>query len=225
MPALPFGFTVMTMLDGTPLSEVCPQLTDRDLHHVYQHIGRLMAQVHRIGQDDYGYLTTRILDPQPTNTGYMLGQFTKKLREFADLGGAEALSAAIEAHVREHSHLFAACSTPVLCHNDLHEGNVLVSHHGDGWQVTGYVDVENAIAADPLLDLAKTDYYAIRGDQTKRGALLRGYGALPKGWFARLAIYRLYHALELWDWFALINQPAPLPGIAADIARIVNARA
>ena len=25
-------------------------------------------------------------------------------------------------------------------------------------------------------------------------------------WAARLAIYRLYHALELWDWFASIGR-------------------
>lgn len=34
---------------------------------------------------------------------------------------------------------------------------------------------------------------------------------------ARIGLYRLYHALELWDWFASIGDTAPLPGIAADI--------
>jgi hygromycin-B 7''-O-kinase len=34
------------------------------------------------------------------------------------------------------------------------------------------------------------------------------------------ARYRLYHALELWDWFASIGRTAPLPDIAEDIRRM-----
>lgn len=147
--------------------------------HVYQQMGHLLAVMHDIGQDAYGYLTTHILDPQPTNTAYMRRQFTKKLCEYAEHGGDPALTAAMNRHVAQHAHLFAACKAPVLCHNDFHEGNVLVAPTGDRWQVTGYVDVENAVAADPLFDLAKTDFYAIRGDQTKRRAFIRGYGPLP----------------------------------------------
>ncbi|MGB8960967.1 MAG: phosphotransferase, partial [Pseudonocardiaceae bacterium] len=93
---------------------------------------------------------TRILDPQPTNTAYMTRQFTKKLLEFAGYGGDPASHHAIEAHAIERVELFAHCPAPVLCHNDFHEGNVLVTEGSDGWTVTGFIDVENAIAADPL---------------------------------------------------------------------------
>jgi hygromycin-B 7''-O-kinase len=51
----------------------------------------------------------------------------------------------------------------VLCHNDFHEGNILADRdQRRGWQVTGFIDVENDIAADPLMNLAKTDCYSIR---------------------------------------------------------------
>jgi hygromycin-B 7''-O-kinase len=88
---------------------------------------------------------------------------------------------------------------------------------GPDMVVHGFVDVENAVAADPMIDLAKTEYYSIHGDPAKRAGLLEGYGALPPDVEARLRLYRIYHALELWDWFAHIGEPHHLPGIAADL--------
>ncbi len=35
------------------------------------------------------------------------------------------------------------------------------------------------------------------------------------------AIYRLYHILELWDWFASTGQTAPLSGIAEELKRLI----
>jgi hygromycin-B 7''-O-kinase len=210
--------TLMTLLPGRMLSEV----DDVDTRRIYRQLGGIMAEMHSITQDAYGYLTTRILDPEPTNSAYMTRQFAAKLDEFASLGGEPALHAAMEARVASAAHLFVNCARPVLCHNDLHEGNILVAPCPDGWDITGFVDVENAIAADPLMDLAKTGYYAIRDDDTKLAGLLAGYGRLPADGMDRLAIYRLYHALELWDWFASIGNTAPLPGILEDIRREVS---
>src|SRR5690606_13636275 len=130
---------------------------------------------HRIGQDQWGYLTTRVVDTRPTNHAYMTDQFSRRLRDFEDLGGDPTLARSIAGHVARHAHRFAACAAPVLCHNDFHQGNVLV----EGARVTGFVDVEGAISADPLLDLARTDYYALRDDPAKQAAFLDGYGPLP----------------------------------------------
>jgi hygromycin-B 7''-O-kinase len=110
-------FTVMTLLPGEPLSAISTQLDDAELHRIYRQLGMVLSAVHRIGQNSYGYLTTRILDPQPTNTAYMTRQFAKKLLEFAGYGGDPALHHAIEAHATERVELFAHCSAPVLCHN------------------------------------------------------------------------------------------------------------
>ena len=93
------------------------------------------------------------------------------------------------------------CEGPVLCHGDLHEANILVSEAPEGWKVEGIVDVGGAIAADPLFDLAGTDYWSARGDPTKRAGLLKGYGGLRREWEEAVAVYSLHHALELWHWF------------------------
>lgn len=218
-----FALVVMTMLPGQPLGDIIDGLDAAQTSRMYRQMGAALAAIHRIGQDAYGYRGTEILDPEPDNTAYMTRQFTNKLREFRDLGGDLALHDMIEAHVASRTGLFAHCEAPVLCHNDLHEYNVLVDRIDGALRVTGLVDVENAVAADPLLDLAKTDYYSIKGDTAKLTGLIDGYGPVPGDWAERLSLYRLYHALELWDWFAMIGNTAALAGIAGDLRDMTGA--
>lgn len=90
------------------------------------------------------------------------------------------------------------------------------------WQVNGFIDVENAIAADPLMDLAKTECYSIWSNADKLAGLVAGYGELPADWRERTTLYRLYHSLELWDWFKSIGTVDPLDSIAGDLAAIVR---
>ncbi|WP_194838908.1 phosphotransferase family protein [Nocardia sp. XZ_19_369] len=215
-----FAYTVMTLIPGQPLSQVISQLDNADSFQIYQRIGASLSAIHRIRQSSYGYLVTGIVEPEPDNTAYMTRQFNKKLREFRELGGDPTLHDAISRHAAERGELFARCGAPVLCHNNFHEGNALVDRRHGGWAFTGFIDVENAIAADPLMDIAKTAYYSVRRDQNKLAGLLDGYGPLPDDWRERLKLYTLYHALELWDWFASIDNRSPLPGIADDIRHL-----
>jgi aminoglycoside phosphotransferase (APT) family kinase protein len=230
VPALPLAYTAMTRLDGQPLSQVRDDLTGTDIDIVYRQMGQLLAAVHRITQDHWGYVTTRVMDVKLTNIEYMTDQFAIKLRVFGALGGDPALARAIDRHVARHAGLFAACSRPVLCHNDFHDGNVLVSQPSgespDGslerlraWRVIGFVDVEGAVAADPLLDIARTDYYALCDDPAKRDAFLSGYGPLPSDWAHRVAIYHLHHALELWNWAASTGKSADRSRARTDLEK------
>lgn len=207
------AFTILTMLDGVPLSELDPP----DWRAMYAQLGQLLARIHRIEQPAYGYLTDRILDPLPDNEQYMRRQFTKKLDEFEQLGGDATLHAKIAAHVAERRQLFAHNEAAVLCHNDFHEGNVLVDP--TTWRVSGFIDVENAIAADPFIDLAKTIQYSAHDHDEKLAGLTDGYGALPTD---RIDLYRLYHSLELWDWFQSIGETTYLDSIAHDMRNLLD---
>ncbi|HKT05537.1 MAG TPA: aminoglycoside phosphotransferase family protein [Rugosimonospora sp.] len=224
VPALPSAFAVMTVLDGQPLSTVADQLDVRDTDRVYEHLGRLLAVVHQIRARRWGHIATGLVDVKPSNTAYMRDRFATLLRRFTRLGAERPLADAISRHVGRHADLFAACQQPTLCHNDFHQGNVLVARDGPEWRVSGYVDVENAVAADPLLDLAKTDYYALRDQTARRRAFLRGYGSLPDDWAERLAIYRLHHAVEFWNWSAGTGKADLLPAIRLDVEELLSAR-
>jgi len=209
------GPTTLTLVPGAALSEAPVEPTA--VRDTYRQIGALLATVHEIAQPEFGYLTTELVDPEPHNTAYMTRRFATKLAEFAARGGDQDVHRLASARVAERSGLFGRCAGPVLCHNDLHEGNVLFEKTAAGWRLTGLIDVENAIAADPLLDLAKTVQHELSRSPVKFAGLLEGYGPLPADGLARLALYRLYHALELWDWFAQIGNTAPLDEIAEDI--------
>ncbi|MDQ7909800.1 aminoglycoside phosphotransferase family protein [Phytohabitans sp. ZYX-F-186] len=218
VPALQRAFAVMTLLPGGPLSTVVGELPAGDLDPVYGQMGRLLSTVHRIRFPSWGYIVTGIHDPRSTNSAYMAAEFAEKLERFADLGGDSALREAIAVYARGHADLFAACRVPVLCHNDFHEANVLVADT----VLTGCVDVENAVAADPLLDIARTDYFSIRDSAAKRDAFLRGYGPLPPGWAERVAVYRLFHAVDHWNHSASAGNRAKLPYAVGDIETMLR---
>lgn len=211
--------TVMTLLPGRPLSDV--PLEGAAEREVLAEVGSLTRTLHKIRQPAFGYVTTQVLDPLPTNRAYMTRQFDKLLAEFANLGGDTDLHASISGYVSDRTELLERCDQPVLCHNDLHAGNILVEPHGDRWRVTGFVDVENAVAADRLMDLAKTIQYEFRRPDDAFEALIDGYGPLGEDGPERIRLYRVYHALELWDWFASIGTAAPLGGIAAGLRSLV----
>jgi hygromycin-B 7''-O-kinase len=229
------AFLIMTTLPGEPFSEVGADLDAESRAGVHRQMGATLAAIHQVAKDAYGYLTTRILEPEPEpdNTAYMTRQFARKLREHRELDGDPGLHDAIESHVADRAGLFASCPGPALCHNDYHAGNILVAEDENGtWSMTGLVDMENALAADPLLDIAKTFYYSVHysgsddaasGDEALWSGFLDGYGELPAGWRDRVDLYRLYHALELWDWYASIKVTGPLESIAADLRLMVRA--
>lgn len=52
--------------------------------------------------------------------------------------------------------------------------------------------------------------------------LLNGYGPCGQAWAGRLAIYRLHHALELWDWFASIGRTQALGGLTRDMSEAIT---
>src|SRR5262249_8415183 len=214
------NYLVMTALKGQLLSQVASSLSAVELRDIYFEMGALLAKVHGITLDAFGYMTTGIRAPHPKNDAYMRFQFQKKLAEFEARDGDAALRRAVEQYVETHGDLLTQAPTPVLCHDDYHEGNVLVAVENGKWRVTGMIDVENAVSADPLLDIAKTDYYAIRGNEAKREGFLAGYGPLPINWRERVQLYKLYHALELWDWFAAIGNRDAVVRLTDDIRHL-----
>ncbi|MGH6656243.1 MAG: phosphotransferase family protein [Actinocrinis sp.] len=220
------GYTVMSLLPGRPLEDVAQRLSPDDTRGIYRQIGACLASIHRIELDAFGYLTDVIVDPQPTNAASMTRRFGTQLTEFAAQGGDPALCRDVAAYVDARAELFELCRVPVLVHNDIHEGNVLVARDGaggsGGWRMTGFIDVENAVAADPLLDLARTSHFAVHGDAAKWQALVDGYGPLGPHADERVTLYGLYQAVELWSWFASIGRTERLPAIADEIRSLLS---
>lgn len=218
--------TVMTMMEGVPLSTVAGAMAEHELFDVYRQMGELLASVHAISMDAFGYITTEILDPATTNAEYILGSVERHLEQYATRGGSQSLWSALRRHFADHASLFDLCKRPALCHNDFHENNVLVTRRdGSRWSISGLIDMETAIAADPVSDVAKTDWFAIRGSRTKVDGLIAGLGgesALGPSLPERLALYRQYHELEMWGFFDHIGSASERDEMTAELRKAVT---
>jgi hygromycin-B 7''-O-kinase len=218
------SFLVMTKLPGSTVASLDADFGERELVAINRQIGALLAGLHEISFDEFGYVGTHgVVDGYAANRDYMRAQFDKRLRELDEHGGDPELRGRIEHYVARREELLV---TPraAFCHNDCHYGNVLVVPAGDGWRISGLVDFENVLSGDPLLDLAKTHGYA-REHRTEAtlAALAEGHGDMPPNWREALDLYVLYHALELWVWFAYLDVREPLDGLSRDMAELVFA--
>jgi hygromycin-B 7''-O-kinase len=80
---------------------------------------------------------------------------------------------------------------------------------GDAWRLSGIVDFEDSYAGDPLLDLAKCVHFARADSSVRWRELLKGYRAIDRpAWKETIKLYRLYQAVEYWDWIAFLGRPA-----------------
>jgi len=209
---LPSDLLVMTKIEGQVLRPLEFSLGDGELFDLYAQMGRTLRNLHDVRMEAFGYLVAEgVKDPHSSNEAYMLFQFGKKLKEFRHFGGDVQLAERMERHVALRAGLLKGCAWPVFCHDDFHTANIMVVSGSDGkWQLSGVVDVENAVAGDPLIDIAKTLLYSVGESRVRREGLLRGYGPIGRrGWEETVDLYRLYHALEWWDWVALIGAERP----------------
>jgi hygromycin-B 7''-O-kinase len=210
------NFLVLSKLPGVMLSTAVDVSID-DQTDACRQLGTHLRAIHTLTFDQFGYLSTGVVAGHSTNSEYMRFQFDKKLSEFRTLDGDAAVATAIERFVDERVAVLDVCMTASLCHDDVYENNILVEHTQDGLLLTGLLDVENAVAADPLIDLSKTWLYSIRSASHKWRGLIEGYGALGDRAAERLDLYRLYHSLELWDWFAQTGYRAGVDSVTPDL--------
>ena len=215
---------VMTRLAGSGLLAMEEGLAPAQVVSAYEQMGRAMREIHRIEMAAFGYLgADGIVQPAASNRAYMQGQLERKLAGFAQFGGDAGLARRLQSYVADRLALLDGCTSPRLLHYDFHTGNILAERHGDTIALTGLLDWENAIAADPLMDLAKTLAYSVRGDRTKHAALLAGYGAIDRPrWRETIALYEFYGLIELWAWWMQTGDHTRARTLLPDLARFVS---
>jgi aminoglycoside phosphotransferase (APT) family kinase protein len=183
----------------------------------------MQRELHKVTFDRFSLLLDIAESGHEDNVGLMRERTTAAIAEFRDRSGSEAMARDLEAHFVKNEALFARCTQAVLCHNDFHEANVLVDLAQGEVKITGLIDFENALAADPLFDLAKTQNHARRGSELTLAALVDGYGHMPPGWREPFALYELFHALELRNWYAAGGAGWMLPALERSVRRLIGA--
>lgn len=216
---LDLNFLLMTKLDGSVLGSIEKALPAAHYLSAYKQIGALLHDFHRIPMPAFGYIgADGIVTPHASNRAYLSTQFERKLAEFVQRGGEPLHAQQIARFAEDRAALLDGCKTAVLCHNDLHAGNVLARVAADDTvTLCGVLDFENTQAADPLMDIAKAAYYL---KPEERSALFEGYGDTGRPHAQEtLRTYHLYFVLVLWCWMAEIGNAAALPDLTRDLER------
>jgi aminoglycoside phosphotransferase (APT) family kinase protein len=217
---LALNFILMSKLPGSLLGNrgLEPTLTPEQLYSAYLQIGRLLREFHRIAMTAFGYISADgIMKEHASNRAYLTFQFERKLTEFGERGGAAGLAREVAAAAARSANLLDQCTQPVLCHNDLHAGNLTAEITNGNVRLTGVLDFEGTLSGDPLMDVAKAIYYL--PEETRR-AVIEGYGDTSRRhWRQTLDLYHLYFVLELWCWMAQIGNLKAIDGLTADLER------
>ena len=219
---LPRAFAVMTRLPGQALRV---RFGQDDAERLFREMGALLKRLHDVPMPHHGYLLEAdVALAFDTNAERMAVAFGSKYRDFRNWGGDAALCERIAVFVGERAGALAECGAPVLCHNDFHPGNVLVDADADGvWRISGLIDFENAVAGDPLFDLAKALDYTAHECPAGRAPLAEGYGPLTRpGAAEALLLYRIFHKLELLNWFKAIGEGRHGPATDALLGDLVE---
>lgn len=222
---LPYCFAVMTLLPGSSLRH---WFEAPDVDDAYRQVGDMIRRLHRTPMPAYGYLRAEGLDdPMPTNALSMAGRASRTFERFRDKGGDPLLAEALERLVAANAWVFNHSRGPVLCHEDLHPGNILAERGEDGaLRLTGLIDFVNARAADPVSDLAKALFCSAHEHARSRAPILEGYGPIDHPDPERaLWVYTLLNRASMWAWLTSWGRPADDPqgpgGLLADLRAMV----
>lgn len=162
-------FLIMEKLPGRALSEI-PQVTCELYDRVLEQIGRMLAQLHRITSNSYGYLGAHhCMDAQPDWPSAFRVMWNRLIDDIVGVDGYDEKEAMTLRRLLDQS--AEAFDRPVaasLLHMDIWAQNILVDSQGN---VTGIVDWDRALWGDPEIEFAVLDYCGI-----SEPAFWRGYG-------------------------------------------------
>jgi aminoglycoside phosphotransferase (APT) family kinase protein len=178
-------FLLMTELPGDNWYGQRESLAAADRQRLRGDLGRLVASLHEITGEEFGY-------PQGEMSSSWRTAFLGMLD--ALLADAEHWETPLPLSLSQLRQLIAAnapvlddVTTPVLVHFDLWPGNILLREN----EITGIVDGERAFWGDPLAEMVSPALFASIEDDA---AFLEGYGGIEFTDSARrrLALYRTY---------------------------------
>lgn len=215
---------VMSLLPGTPLSELRDELRDGPAADgaVRYELGRVLARLHTLDGPYFGY-PGEGRRSAPTWRGAFLGIIDDLLADAEQLGSELPVPAAeIRRTIGAASGVLDEVKQPVPVHFDLWDGNVLAEPRldGTGLRLTGLVDGERWLYGDPLVDFVSPVLFGAIEDEDGH-PLLRGYASVAReqgdwtwepGAVARVRLYRAW-------LYLLMNVEIPTRGPMPDERR------
>jgi fructosamine-3-kinase len=185
----PWRYLIKTYIPGQEWAVVRHQMDKEDLSHAYRQIGDAVAQLHTIQFSGFGELG---------NDGRVLndGQFLEALVKRAQLSIQSAqLQDLFFSVLNNHSPLFSDIHQACLCHEDLHQHNILFHHRQGKWQLATILDFDKAWAGVHEIDLARMEFWkGMTGEEFWE--VYQNIHPIEAGYAERRPIYQLLWCFE-----------------------------
>lgn len=182
-----------SFLPGQPLDRA--ELSEAERSTVRYQLGSMVAQLHGATHDGpFGYPASPTLQAFTWRAALMLA--VEAVLTDAETWGTRLPLLAEQIRTVLDSDVLDGVASPVLTHFDLWDGNVLVERG----RITGLVDHERALWADPAADFVSLSLF---GDITTDAEFLAGYAAadgpvvIDEAMRCRQRVYRAYLALVM----------------------------
>ena len=214
-----YSFLIQEVVPGEPLDrwvlEAKP--SSEELAPILRRLGRLLRAIHSIeAAEGFGVVNDEGVGRYSTWYEHLSRSIVRQLSKrivpvlspdrLRDEGFISARQAAVIDELFRPDREVFRLSLPRLLHNDLTLKNVFID--SGRLEVTGIIDLHNAVAGDPALELARFRYF-YRG----RGyldPLVEGYGDWGDDFRQRQSLYLVFVLLEKIAW--LEGQEEKFPG-------------
>lgn len=141
-------YALLSPLNGEPLTQVVPRLTDEQLYELGRRIGEVAYRVHRLACEQYGALTGEQALKGETEREYVLARLERELHS-ADQAGM--LDQDIVARLQNwfDEHFQPAGSQAALISGNLALDSLLVVQNRQSWSLGGVIAWEQALGWSP----------------------------------------------------------------------------
>jgi aminoglycoside phosphotransferase len=176
-------WVIQEIVPGVPFPGNAAELASADRRDLWRQLGAATARIHAVRGAWFG----------PPSDGPRFPTWTALIRN--DIAGfrrdAERWQLKIDAfdalaNLVESSRVELDAVPPVLIHSDLSLDHVFVVEGGDGWRISGLIDLEFARFADPVSEGLLLE--VLQRSDADADAFLDGYGGRPDISPARIEI-------------------------------------
>jgi aminoglycoside phosphotransferase (APT) family kinase protein len=168
---VPWRYFIKEHIAGQEWAQVREHMNNEELSDGYRQIGNAVAQLHSIHFPGFGEVG---VDESVQGSDNCLTAIAKRARTL--IQSPRLLELFLET-LDQQSKLFADVRDASLCHEDLHQHNILFRQDQGCWQLATILDFDKAWAGNHESDLARLEFW--------RGMMSQGF------WAAYLAICRV----------------------------------
>lgn len=146
-------YLIATQVRGVPWSTLHRPVDGPEFADLRRQLGSVVATMHALRFASFGELQS---DGRPTPAGvYSNALSSRAARRLANPVHRDLFLEVMAAHQSS----FDQCDQPVLAHEDLNPGNLLIERQSDRWILSGIVDFESAWAGSAHSDLARLELW------------------------------------------------------------------